>query len=68
VVVPDELALELDDLDVGVVQLGDDLGAPGLVEERELLGDLDLLEHCVSIVRGETPPPARRGLEPRGTC
>ena len=36
VVVPDELAFELDDLDVGVVQLGDDLRAPVLVELPEL--------------------------------
>ena len=45
VVVPDELALEPDHLHVGVVQLGDDLRAPRLVESRELLGQVDLVDH-----------------------
>jgi hypothetical protein len=43
VLVPDELSLDLDDLDVVVVQLADDLGAPVLGEQRELLREVDLL-------------------------
>src|SRR5262245_42553855 len=37
VVVPDEVALQLDDLELIVVHLGDDLRLPLLVEQPELL-------------------------------
>jgi hypothetical protein len=41
--VPDELALELDQLDVLAVELRHDPRAPALVEARELLGQVDSL-------------------------
>src|SRR5260221_6417262 len=43
-IVPHEIALELHDLELVVVHLGDDLRAPLLVEERKLLLEIDRLE------------------------
>src|SRR6185369_3764670 len=43
VVVPDEGALELDQLDGLAVQLGHQLGGVVLLEQRKLLGDVDFL-------------------------
>src|SRR4051812_2512422 len=43
VVVPDELAQELDQLDVLAVQVPDDLRTPALVEPRELLAEIHLV-------------------------
>jgi hypothetical protein len=47
VLVPDERALQLDRLDVVVVEAGNDLGRPVLVEARELVLEVDDL-HCAS--------------------
>jgi hypothetical protein len=44
VLVPDELALQLGQLDLKVVQLAYDARAPALVELRELLRQVDLLD------------------------
>jgi len=41
---PDEVALQLHDLELIVVHLGDDLGLPLLVEQRELLAEVDRLD------------------------
>src|SRR6266511_1466665 len=43
--VPDELALNLDELELVVVQVADDAGAEGLVEGGELVGEIDLVVH-----------------------
>jgi hypothetical protein len=43
VVVPDELAFELRELDVLTVELADDPGTPTLRELPELLREVDLL-------------------------
>jgi hypothetical protein len=45
VLVPHELALDLGDAYVAVVDAGDNPGLPVLVEPRELLGQVDLLRH-----------------------
>src|SRR5262249_61596682 len=66
VAVPDELALHLDDPHVVLVDAGDHLGPPVLVEEGELLCQVDLLVHAASPLVGPTrsapplppPPPA----------
>src|SRR5579871_2329647 len=42
-VVPDELALELDQLHLLTVQLADDLGRPMIAKARELLRQIDLV-------------------------
>ena len=47
--VPDELALRLRHLDLRVVVVADDPRAEGLVEARELLGEVDLLQHSVDL-------------------
>jgi hypothetical protein len=56
---PDELALDLGDLHVVVVERGDDLRAPVLVEAAELLGEADPLLHADLLV---TRAAARRVL------
>jgi hypothetical protein len=43
--VPHELALDLDQLDVAVVEVGDDPGIPAIVEPGELLGEVDPGDH-----------------------
>ena len=45
VLVPDELALGLDDQELVVVQVADDRGLVGAGEQRELLGEVDLVVH-----------------------
>jgi hypothetical protein len=45
VVMPNKLPLELDQLEVIVVHLGDDLRGPVLRELRELLGEVDCGHH-----------------------
>ena len=49
VVVPDEVALQFDDLELVVVHLGDDFGGPLVVEEGELIFQVDGLRHGVRI-------------------
>jgi hypothetical protein len=49
--VPDELTLDLDDAHVVVVELGDDLRVPVLIEELQLLFQVDRFAH-MSSVRG----------------
>ncbi len=44
VLVPDELALELDQLDVLAVEFADDLRAPVVLEEGQLLGEVHLVD------------------------
>src|SRR5690348_14354583 len=53
VVVPHELAFELDRLDVEVVELADDLGRPVVGEELQLFRDVDFFDH------GSKPPGQR---------
>lgn len=48
VMMPDKLAFELDELDVGVVQLADDFGASIIREDAELLGDVDFFHTSAS--------------------
>src|SRR5438067_2165813 len=48
VIVPDELTLELDRLDVEVVDLADDLRLPVFAEELELIRHPHLLDHVCS--------------------
>jgi hypothetical protein len=43
---PDELAFELDQLDVSVVDFADDLRAPHIRESIEALFDVDLSHGC----------------------
>jgi hypothetical protein len=43
VLLPDELALDLDYADVVLVDAGDDLRSPVLSERAELLGEVDFL-------------------------
>jgi hypothetical protein len=43
VIVPDEVALQLHDLELVVVHLGDDLGLPLLLEQCELPAEVDRL-------------------------
>src|SRR5262249_20668483 len=43
VMMPDELAFELDQLDRGIVQLASDFGAPILIEHAKLLRQIHLL-------------------------
>src|SRR6266436_4945035 len=45
---PDKLALKLSQLDVGVIELADNFGAPEIVEESELLAQIYFLH--------ESPP------------
>src|ERR1700693_3458977 len=62
VIVPDEVALQLDDLEVIVVHFGDDLWLPLLVEQRELLAQVDrLVAHRVapSSIASLTEAPAK---------
>jgi hypothetical protein len=46
VLVPDELAVDLPDVDLVVVQVSDDLGCEGPIEGRELLGKIDFSIHA----------------------
>jgi hypothetical protein len=46
---PDELALDLADLDLVVVVVADDLRLERLVERRELPREIDLVGHALSI-------------------
>ena len=48
VAVPDELAPELDELDVLAVQLADDFGTPVVVEEGQLLVQVHLADRQAS--------------------
>jgi hypothetical protein len=43
VIVPDKIALQLDQLDVAVVEFANDLGMPTLLEQGEFLGRIDYL-------------------------
>src|SRR5216683_4329499 len=45
-VMPRELAANLDDLDLLAVDRGDGLGSPLLAEERKFLGKVDLVRHA----------------------
>jgi len=54
VVVPDKLALELDQLELHVVDLVGDLGAPVVLKRFQLPGDIDRLYH-VAIVSVSAP-------------
>ncbi len=51
VAVPDELARELHALDVGLINLADQLRLPRLDDPLELLGEIDLLDHVAIIAR-----------------
>ena len=51
VVMPDEGALELDELDFLAVEFPDYLGAPVLGDERKLLGEVDLLHYLCELPR-----------------
>src|SRR5262245_35214525 len=57
VIVPDEIALELHDLELIVVHFSDDLRLPLLVEQPEFLLEVDRsVVHCASVT------PLRSGL------
>ena len=47
VMMPEELALQLGELDVGVVDLANDLGAPLIGEERELVREIDFIQEAL---------------------
>ena len=68
VVMPDEVALELDDLDLVVVQVADDLGLPVVREERELLEQVDLVHGHSPLRRRRILRILRRPRMPRGAC
>ena len=48
VVVPDEFALQLDELDVLAVQVAHDARVPIIVDARELFGEINLVHFAVS--------------------
>src|SRR6266576_3817015 len=54
VVVPDELALELGELDQVVVHLADDLGTPLILKPAEHLGEIDLANGGAHMARSST--------------
>ena len=51
VMVPDELALQLDQLDVGVVDLAYDLWAVVIGEQRQFLREIDFSQHSYRVVQ-----------------
>src|ERR1700733_6588096 len=55
VLMPDELAFELGELDVGVVDFADDLRAPIIVEEREFCCEINLFHRDSPDVGQRTP-------------
>ena len=59
VMVPDELAFELGELDVLAVELADDTGAPAIRELLEFLGEVHLVVLAAAHAR---PPNARANL------
>src|SRR5688572_26746070 len=53
---PDELALKLHELDVLPVQLPDDLRIPVRIKERELLAEVDAFDHWPTLARIDGRP------------
>src|SRR5215831_4399143 len=60
--VPDELALDLDHLDLVVVHRRDDARREALVEQRQLLGEIDRLIHAT----GHTSAPTSESRAAQG--
>src|SRR5262245_20138910 len=48
-VVPNELALQFDQLHIGVVQLAGNFGAPAVVKKAEFLFKIHFADHAVSL-------------------